>query len=182
MARTKRTVVETWATAGHIHWEIRWVIPDKEQGYRIGVKDCGHDLGEALRIYTKLKAAGRRMVTLKSCNAGFPPPEKYQPGWIKRKKTVEIGKGKRRRKAKRWVDVHVTPMRKLNRKGIFWCPYCRELRKFQSQSGTYAEAVPGKLTFLPYEGLYCPICGISHRDYHVRKWNPICARLYMEGA
>ena len=164
MARRK-PAVEVWATGAHIHWEVRWVTV-KDGDYRIHVKDCEHDLGQALEIYQRVKSAGRRMVTLRSCNVGFPPPEKYLEYWVK--------KSRRNGRAKEIYYVHKVPMRKMNLKGAYWCPYCREMRKFQEQGGFYIEGV-----VVPEAGLYCPICGVSHRDVHVRKYNPLAAkRLY----
>lgn len=164
-----RRTTETWATGAHIHWEVRWVVK-KGSDYAIMIHDCGNDLQEAMRVYSKLQGVGRRLVTLRSANVGFPPPEKYQPGWVTRKRKVTT---KGRTRVKR-VPILVVPMNKLNRRGIFWCPYCREMRKFQEQGGFYIEGVR-----VPEGGLYCPICGVSHRDFHVRKWNPIAERYYV---
>lgn len=161
--RARKPVVETFALGGHIHWEVRWVTT-KDGDYRIHVKDCEHDLGLALSTYERVRKAGRKLVTLRSCNVGFPPPEKYQEYWITKHKKVRNSAGKLRREA---YYVHKVPMRKLNRKGVFWCPYCRELRRFQEQGGFYIDGV-----VVPESGLHCPICGVSHRDHHVRKWNP----------
>lgn len=126
-------------------------------------------MGEALRVYTKLQSSGRKFVTLRSCNVGFPPPEKYQPGYIMVKNPKWKPKQRGKKREKKFIEKRVVPMNKLNRRGIFWCPYCREMRKFQTQGGFFLDSA-----FVPDErGLYCPIDGTSYRDYHVRKWNPV---------
>jgi len=43
-------------------------------------------------------------------------------------------------------------------KNMLWCPYCRDWRKFVSA---------------PYGLKICEICGISTRDFYVRKFNSL---------
>lgn len=171
--RSKRDVtnVEVWATGQNIHWEVRWVTV-KDGDYTIHVKDCGHDLTMAVSIYTRVKQAGRKFTTLRSCNVGFAPPEKYHPYWVTKKKK-EVVKGRTIR-----VPHHVRklPMKPLNNRGIFWCPYCREMRRFQEQGGFYIDGIT-----VPEKGMYCPICGVRETDFHVRKWNPVMQRIYYQG-
>lgn len=143
----------------------------EEGDYSIIRKDFGTDLDGAVDLYTRAKAAGKRVVTLLSCNVGHPPPEHLLPYTRLVKKKVKTRRGIKRK----MVRVKFDPMRARNRKGIFWCPYCRTLRKYQQQAGFWFE---GKYVGEP--GLYCPLCGISHKDFHVRKWNPIAYRIYME--
>jgi hypothetical protein len=161
--------VEVNALGAHIHWEVLWVVRTPD-GHRIVQHDCQNDLGAALKIYNRVLGK-RRMVTLRSCNVGFPPPEQYQPGYIL-KRNME----RKKKSEPKFIEKYVQPMKGINRKGILWCPYCREMRKFQKQGGFFVIGV-----FVPDEkGLYCPICGTSHRDYHVRKWNPVAERLYIQ--
>jgi hypothetical protein len=88
-------------------------------------------------------------------------------------------KGKRKYRKVREA-VTRTPMLAANRKGIYWCPYCREFRKFQLQHEYYYD---GQRIPEPDKrgGLYCPMCGISHRDMHVRRFNPIADRHFLTG-
>lgn len=58
-------------------------------------------------------------------------------------------------------------MKLYNQKGVWWCPYCTELRKFKYRKQYTVEGIT-----MPDPGMYCPLCGISHRDHHVRKHNP----------
>lgn len=162
--------VEHYATGQNIHWEVRWV-KTKDGDYEIVVHDCGNDLNKAIQVYGRVKGK-RKMVTLRSANVGFPPPEKYQPYYLTRYKKEKIG-----RKMVR-VPVHVrkVPMKPLNNKGIYWCPYCREMRRFQEQGGFVILGI-----IVPEKGMYCPICGVRETDYHVRKWNPLMEKLYYRG-
>jgi hypothetical protein len=87
------------------------------------------DFKSALAAYVTLKEANKRYVTLRSLNAGFSPPDRI---------------------ARR--------MRQYNDKGIYWCPYCIQLREFRE---------------IPIEGIVeCPVCEVTSRDFHVRKHNP----------
>jgi rubrerythrin len=168
--RTKPTT--PLAMGDHLRWEVRWVKKDDREGYRIVCIDCEDDLDEAIRIYVKAKSAGKKMATLRCRNSGFPPPQELRP-YTKRKSRIVT---RRRKKVKEYYLAVFNPMRKQNNKGIYWCPYCRELRRFQTQNGFLIQGV-----FVPEPGLHCPICGTSHRDYHVRRWNPLAARTYLAG-
>jgi hypothetical protein len=117
------------ALGGHIDWSVLWYVPEKDT---IIDKWCGNDLNEALRIYMLAKGKGKKLVTLRSNNVGFPPPEKFQ-----RTEVVNMGSSK----DPKWIRV-LPLMQKANDRGIFWCPYCREWRKFQKQlSFRYGEKV-----------------------------------------
>ena len=113
------------------------------------------------------KRADKVLLTLRSCNAAFPPPEKYQEYKLENYGT---------KREPKWVKV-LFRMERTNAKGIYWCPFCRQFRRFNRQSGMFSEGV-----FVPDStkggGLFCPMCGISYRDWHVRHWNPHCARMY----
>lgn len=45
-------------------------------------------------------------------------------------------------------------------KYIYWCPYCREYRKFKTNKDGYRG---------------CKVCGISDGEFHVRKYNRLFA-------
>lgn len=159
-----------------MRWSVLWYLPDED---RIRLHRCGTDLTEALRVFELLKRAKRSMVTLRCDNVGFPPPKKFQPHsvYVVKEETYKTPKGKKKKREVREVQ-HRVPMDAANRKGIFWCPYCREFRKFARQNGFTYEG-----RFIPDPdrrgGLYCPMCGVSHRDNHVRRWNPIADRHYL---
>jgi hypothetical protein len=141
-----------------MNWSVMWLVPQNGGPHRINEVWFDNDLREALRIYVKALNAGKPMATLRCANVGFPPPEKFQ----------EYDLVKMRIKGEtQWVKV-LARMLKANRKGIWWCPYCREFRRFQTQGGAFFEGVFTE----DQAGMYCPMCGISHRDFHVRKWNP----------
>lgn len=134
-------------------WEVLWIKNGKIQR-----KDCGDDLTEAIRIYGVVKG-NRKGATLRCKNFGFPPPDKFRPT------EVVI-------KHKRYLKI---PMKQLNAKGIWWCPYCRELRRFKLSRSFQV----GGVTVRDVRHI-CPMCGISHRDIHVRRWNPVATRLFYE--
>jgi hypothetical protein len=166
----KRKADPVFALGGHIKWSVLWIHNGSIRQHL-----CEDDLNEALRVMRVLEKAGRKGVTLHSDNVGFPPPEKYRPHTVyKRKKVKVLRKGK-----ERWMlktsERRVVPMKKLNAREWWWCPYCRKMRKFQMQ-----RAFPVEGVVVPEReyGMYCPMCGISHRDFHVRRWNPKAAELY----
>lgn len=172
-----RKTVEVLASGRHLRWAVLWVVPH-ESSYRIIRKEFDGDLDAAIDLYMKAKQAGKRLVTLMSPNVAFPPPEKYRPYT---RRTVEVREVKVlrngkyvTRKQKTLTPKYIVPMLKLNRKGIWWCCYCREFRKFQKQSGfTTTEG-----SWMEAPGMYCPICGVSHRLMPIRQYNPHAARLY----
>lgn len=192
MARAshKPSPVETYATGDTLRWDVRWVVK-KQKAWHIIIKDFGNAFHEALPFYLKVKATGRHNVTLRCRNSGFPPPKELQPYWHKKKVITEVAvRGRKRRggrpvqSTKRVVsyrDVYRAPLRRLNREGQWWCPYCMEMREFVS---------PRELPFIhppvvtlhglspqPTEpGLYCPMCLVSTRDHNVRKHNPMAER------
>lgn len=152
------------ATGASLKWAVHWVV-SREGHPRIIEIWCDNDLTKALRIYEKAKVAKKKLVTLRCANSGFPPPEKYQ----------EIRLMPYKRKQQTIYRRELIVMKQANKKGIWWCPYCREFRKFQRQDAFWLDgiAVPSE------NGRYCPICGTSHRDFHVRKWNPDAQRHYL---
>lgn len=170
MARKKVQVV-TNALPDHLRWSVLWVVPGKKT-YRVVRKECENDLAEAIRIYTKVVEAGKKFPTLRCNNAGFPPPERFQP-YVAKVKDKRWIKGKRQRGITKYKFVTRIPLKKLNNKGIYWCPYCREMRRFRQQTGFVYEGI-----YVGSPGIYCPICGTSYRDFYVRRWNPICHRIW----
>jgi hypothetical protein len=173
-----RTTHEVLASGKHIRWAVLWAVPDGHT-YSIVRKDFEHDLDGAMDLYMRAKAAGKRLATLMSPNCAFAPPKKYLPYTrraVELREVKVLRKGRQvTRKKKVLVTKDIIPMEGLNRKGIFWCPYCREMRKFQMQSGmTTTEG-----NWMEAPGLYCPMCGVSHRLMPVRQYNPHANRLYV---
>lgn len=131
-------------------WAVLWV-----KDGRVIRKNFGADLSGAIQLYGKAAAAEKRGLTLLCCNMGFAPPEELQP---------RIVTGMRRGVK---VTGKLVPLKKLNEKGIWYCPYCMKLRRFVKKAGFYLDGV-----WVPDARIACPMCGISHNDHHVRKWNP----------
>jgi hypothetical protein len=156
-------------------WEVFWVV--QKGGRRaLVVKDFENDLSGAIDLYSKAKRAGKPFATLRSKNVAFPPPKKYQP-------RIEIEKKKVRRGRKIFIkrtEVIVTPMVIVNHRGIVWCPYCREFRKFSKQDGFRLQddermrpfRVRAEGIYVQQPGYYC-ICGINSEHGMVRKYNPL---------
>lgn len=174
--------------ADRTRWSVMWVVKKKGKLYIIE-KTFENDLSSAMELYDKAKRAGKRMVTLRSMNVGFPPPERLRPRYEQRKvdtgktKLVKKGGKTRRKRIVRTVEVEVVPMSELNLKGVWWCPYCRELRRFEHWDGVKTDGSffkgirDSKPTFMLHPGMYCPMCGINQNDSHVRRWNPQAALL-----
>jgi hypothetical protein len=151
---------EYFMTGGAARWRVAWVVKKKGKPPYVIEKDFEQDLNAAIDLYCKAKRAGKPMATLVCCNVGFPPPEKYQPY------TKQV---KRKHRGRITLEtIAVTPMHEVNLQGVWWCPYCRQMRRFKHQDGFEQESV-----FVAEEGLHCQICSSSHRDGHVRKWNPV---------
>lgn len=149
-------------TGDAVRWSVLWV---KKSGVVLETL-FEQDLPGAIALYTRAQAAGKSYATLRSMNCGFPPPEKYQPYM----KTVVVRvKGRKVKRLKK-----VTPMLAVNNKGFTWCPYCLKLRRFQRQGAVMYENVR-----IPADGDYCPLCGTSERDFHVRAHNPVYAKKYI---
>lgn len=145
-------------TFAHAKWEVRWISKR-----RLITVDFGDDLAEALRIYTKALLAGRSTVTLRSRNRGIAPPKRLRPYYKKPKRKTD-------------EPVRVEPLARYNLAGWLWCPYCVALRKFVPRKGFHVENV-----WVPQAGHHCQMCGVSHRDGTVQKWNPIARRWRDEG-
>lgn len=146
-------------TGSKVRWSVMWLT---KKGRR-KEEEFEHDLNAAITRASELKAEGKRLVTIRSMNVGFPPPERYLP--YKKRVVKKVKRG--RKYVKVYSYVYVRPMVTVNGKGIMWCPYCREMRKFQ------------KYNYKGYTLECCPMCGISERDYHVRAHNPALFKKYL---
>jgi rubrerythrin len=120
-------------------------------------KEFEEDFGDALRTYHLLKSNGRKLVTLRCMNVGFPPPESVTAEEVVTWKAV-TRKGKRY-KVKDIATVNRMPA--LNDEGIWWCPYCIQLRPFK---------LTKDWTGQPH--MVCPVCKVNERNFHVRQHNP----------
>lgn len=133
-------------------WEVIWL------GKRGLVrKEFEHDFSDALRTYALLKSNGKKLVTLRCMNVGFPPPSHIthheEVSW-----QIVTRRGKRLRR--KTVTV-VNLMGQHNEKGVWWCPYCIQLRPFKL-----------KQDWTGRKHMVCPVCGINERNFHVRQHNP----------
>jgi hypothetical protein len=168
-----------------LNWAVMWFVQHKGEWTLI---EHWHDddFISAQEEYDKLKQAQRegerrrRLITLRCANYAFPPPERLRAyeerQWTGRYKTVTKQvkvKGKKKpvkkkfkKKIFKWVEID--PMRPHNEIGILWCPYCRELRRFQHQAGFEFEGI-----YVPQEAWYCPVCGITAHHRQVQKYNPL---------
>lgn len=119
-------------------------------------KEYDEDFAEALEAYTKLKVAGKRMVTLRCANVGFPPPDRVLHHEVKKYRIVTRNRKKYKKAYYEWVDL----MPQYNSQGIWWCPYCIKFRRFE-QSNEGNKVI-----------MTCPVCGVTNYNWHVRRWNP----------
>jgi hypothetical protein len=133
---------------------------------------CGEDFMKAQSVFAKAVAQGKRAATLHADNVGFPPPAQYADV-----EKIPIGRSRRTKQVVyelRTIEPHsfLVRMRKLNAKGIWWCPYCCKMRRFKLRKYSKVEGI--KFEDPRY---CCPLCEISHRDMHVRKYNPLAQEL-----
>lgn len=150
-------------------WEVIWWNKKTKQFSTI---EFDNDLASAEELYARAVAADKPFATLRCTNVGFPPPKKYRPRVVKKLKKERVrGKVK-----KTVVELEVEPMVEVNMKGIWWCPYCRKMRKFRNQDG-FTYSYQDTDYWVDAQGMYCPVCEISHTNHHVRKWNPHAARM-----
>lgn len=161
-------MITTNDASNRARWAVMWIAV-KGNKRRLIRKDFGDDYASAHALYLKAHDAGKPFHTLACVNMGFAPPAELRPYT----KTMR-GRDRRTRRI-RTVEVEVQPLKDLNREGKLWCPYCRELRPFTLKSGFMV----GDIRVSEF-GFHCPICKISHRDHHVRLWNPT-AVMHMEG-
>lgn len=185
LGRAKADMLTTNGAPQRVRWEVLWVNPTTK---KIERKQFGHDHSGAVKLYARVVAAGRRGVTLRSMNMGFPPPDQYAD-----REEVIVSVGGKRKRGKRMIEprVYIERMGELNLRGIWWCPYCCELRKFVFKKGRKANESRGKyhnqtVTWrMPANTethLACPMCGVDQGDSHVKRYNPAAATLeYREG-
>jgi hypothetical protein len=153
--------VSNVVTVPRAKWSVIWVSNEGE----IKRIRCDEDMAHAQELFGKAARQGKRAATLHSDNVGFAPPDKFADV-----ETIPIGRSKRTKKIVYRTEV-IEPrqfnvkMLKLNRRGIWWCPYCIRLRKFKLQRRAEVD------------GIKCPLCKISHRDGNVRRYNPIAQQL-----
>lgn len=142
-------------------WEVIWV-----KDGRVARKDCGNDLAEALRVYALTLQAGKRLATLRCKNMAFPPPERFRARTeLKHFRSKHSGRVTTE-------ECYIQPMDALNRKGIWWCPYCIKMRKFKLSKSFIHESV--RVQDPRYA---CPLCGASHRMQTVAQFNPIAHKV-----
>lgn len=125
-------------------WEVIWWNKKKRQFTTI---EFDNDLASAEELYAKVLAAEKPFATLRCTNVGFPPPKKYRPRVVK--------------------GQEVIPLLAINQRGIAWCPYCRQMRKFRKQDGFELDGI-----WVDAAGRYCPVCEVSADNYRVKRYNP----------
>lgn len=146
----------TQASNVNAKWEVIWL--GKKGLVR---KDVGQDFGEGLRIHALLKSNGRKLVTLRCKNVGFPPPERITAHPVVTYERVRRRRGGKTVYLRKKTITYVNRMHELNDKGIWWCPYCILLRPFKL-----------KREWTGRVHMVCPVCGINERNFHVRQHNP----------
>lgn len=154
----------------HAQWEVLWVVRRNGENHIVGT-DFERDFVGALALYSKAKKAGKKMCTLRCKNIGHAPPDRYrdlEPIYKKRKgKLVVVGERMSE------PPQYTVKMEKYNRQGVWWCPYCMELRRYEKRGWSEVDDV----MFSADPKYYCPICDISSSDAQVIKYNPIARRL-----
>lgn len=143
--------------AVHAKWSVMW---KGKTGY-IVEKKFDNDFAGALDAYTTLKAAGKKYVTLRCCNTGFAPPSSITHAPVATYEIVTRVRGGKRKKFKKKVITETNLMEEHNAKGIWWCAYCIQLRRFYKDPDEPYRVV-----------MRCPVCEVSNYDFHVRRWNP----------
>lgn len=142
---------------------------------RLVCKKLGTDFSEATRIYVLATTAGKKAVTLICANIGFPPPDKYadhQKVLVGRRKSTGAKVYRMELIEPRQYQVR---MMKVNKnKDLWWCPYCRKLRRFVRKKGRYIEP---EHIWLEEDHYACPMCKVSHKDGRVKRYNPIVGLL-----
>ena len=146
----------------HMYDYAKWSVFWRNKKGKFVRKRFYEDLQGALRFMRD--NPDRPVLTLHSDNLGFPPPRRIthfeEHGW-----TVVKRKGKRYKKR---VVTIVNRMHDYNQKGIWWCPYCIQLRRFE-----FAETERGP-------EMFCPVCGCGNYLFEVRRYNPHAAIIEMQ--
>jgi len=159
------------ADHSHALWQVVW-----EKGDYVHSKDFGLYFSDALTFYDKIKGK-RKGVTLRCKNISFEPPLKYADH-------VPLYKMKRVRGLKKKVQVgwkvkypltYTVRMMLVNRRGLWWCPYCIKFRRFELHKWSEIEGIR-----MDQPAYRCPTCEISNYDGSVKRFNPIAAVLEMK--
>lgn len=137
-----------YATQGapeRARWEVIFIHRGKRHR-----KNFADDLAGALAYYAKALSKGPalKLVTLRCCNMAMPLPAKLRPRTVKRGKQTAT----------------ITPMRKLNAEGKWWCAWCMRLLPFRE--GRHGMQC-------------CPLCGAPAR---LNADNPLSSKLHEERA
>ena len=149
----------------------RWTVNWFKKGQVIEI-ECGEDIARAIEIYDKAQAAGRKGVTLRCANVGFPAPKRVTEAEAYKIVTKKV-KGKKKRFKKK---VIVNRMRELNAKGWFWCPFCIKFRKFEQPDLIWSPLLDDYVD--NKERVFCcPMCGVTSKSWHVKMENPLIQTL-----
>lgn len=143
-----------------LRWSVFWYSRKKKKYVR---KRFGDDFYAALKFY-ELRRETNYNATLHVDNHSFPPPSRItayeRVDW-----KVVVRNGRRYKKK---VVTTVNLMNEYNTKGIWWCGYCIQLRRFvQIDTDKGPE-------------MYCPVCIASHRIN--KRYNPKAITLEMHKA
>jgi hypothetical protein len=179
VARSK-LALETFSVGSNLRWDVRWVAKLKDKQWHVIVKDFGTDLPGAIEFLQKVKTSGgkRHYITLRCRNSGFAPPEKLQPYWGVKKVKKQVRRRGKLKTVLTYEDVYRVPMKRRNREGVWWCPYCMELREFVRAHELPYEPPKAIIDLMPQNGgMYCPMCFVGTSDHNVRKWNPLAERI-----
>ena len=151
-------------------WEVLWVTVKKGEKRIIAI-DHGADFVSALEMYQKVTDAGKKLCTLRCKNIAFPPPERFvdmEPVYAKKRGKLVVVDEVQSQPA-----TFTRKMDAYNAQGIWWCPYCMKLRRFEKRGWS---EVDGRV-FETEAHYCCPMCDISHNDWHVTKYNPLAQRI-----
>lgn len=154
--------------AERARWQVIW----RGDNGKFVRQDFEADLASALELYGKALKVGKDLLTLRCCNAGFAPPAKYHDTGYE----IVVASNGKRYKKKVTLDPpeYKVIMGGLNARGIWWCPYCLQMRRFVRRHFYKLDGIR-----VNEPSMNCPVCNVSHRDGNVSKYNPIAAR-YVE--
>lgn len=152
---------------------------------RVITKECGADFAEAVRIYTLAVQANKQNATLGCANMSFAPSDKYADHRPAYKMSERTGKRFISKKTGQPVllgkelilpRTYQDTMGALNRQGVWWCPFCVKLRRFERYDGFMSEGIE-----VNEPAMMCPVCNVSHNHGQVQRYNPICSRITHNG-
>lgn len=149
-------------------WSVIWLNPKgKWVEKKPGPEFPGLNFVDALELYERVRVAGRKGVTLRCTNVGFPPPARFMPRVVRVKVLNSKGKPTKRNGEYVYKEVLRVPLKKLNKRGIWWCPHCMKFRRFKIIKNKHTRTYVHR----------CPVCNIDHRNHHVRAHNPVARTL-----